>query len=82
MEVKKSLGFVELDSGAMEIFALDDFFLNFTFENKDNWESFRLLINILLAAYIEQNPATAATLIEGAIHIKTQYKFNCRKMAE
>jgi len=59
----------------MEIFALDDLFLNFTFENEENWEEFRLMMNILLEEYIKLNPTTVATLIEGAIRIKTQYKF-------
>jgi hypothetical protein len=75
MATKKPLGVVELDSGSMEIFAMDDFFLNFTFENENNWEAFRLMLNILLEEYIKQNPATVATMIEGEIHIKTQYEF-------
>ena len=75
MATKTPLGIVELDSGSMEIFALDDLFLNFTFENEENWEEFRLMMNILLEEYIKLNPATVATLIEGAIRIKTQYKF-------
>jgi len=75
MATKTPLGFVELDSGSMEIFALDDLFLNFTFENEENWEEFRLMMNILLEEYIKLNPTTVATLIEGAIRIKTQYKF-------
>lgn len=75
MTTKTPLGLVKLDSGAMEIFALDDLFLNFTFENEENWEEFRLMLNILLEEYIKLNPTTVATLIEGAIRIKTQYKF-------
>jgi len=75
MATKTPLGFVELDSGSMEIFALDDLFLNFTFEKEENWEEFRLMMNILLEEYTKLNPTTVATLIEGAIRIKTQYKF-------
>ena len=75
MATKTPLGFVELDRGSMEIFALDDLFLNFTFENEENWEEFRLMMNILLEEYINLNPTTVATIIEGAIRIKTQYKF-------
>ena len=84
MAKKIPLGFVELESGSMEIFALDDLFLNFTFENEENWEDFRLMINILLEEYTKLNPATVTTLIEGAIRIKTQYKFyiNAKKKNE
>jgi len=75
MATKTPLGIVELDSGSMEIFALDDLFLNFTFESEENWEEFRLMMNILLDEYRKLNPMTVATLIEGAIRIKTQYQF-------
>ena len=75
MATKTPLGIVELDSGSMEIFALDDLFLNFTFENEENWEEFRLMMNILLEEYRKLNPTTVATLIDGAIRIKTQYQF-------
>ena len=67
MATKTPLGIVELDSGSMEIFALDDLFLNFTFENEENWEDFRLMMNILLEEYRKLNSTTVATLIEGAI---------------
>ena len=75
MATKIPLGYVELDNGSKEIFAMNDFFLNFTFEKEENWEDFRLLVNILLDAYIQRNPGTVARLIEGAVHIETQYKF-------
>jgi hypothetical protein len=75
MTAKTPLGVVELESGSMDVYALDDLFLNFTFENEDNWEEFRLMMNILLEQYRKQNPTTEITLIEGTIHIETQYKF-------
>ena len=76
MATKTPLGYIELDNGAKEIFALNDLFLNFTFEKEENWEEFRLMVNILLEEYIKKNPTTVATLIEGKIHIETQYKFH------
>jgi len=72
---KIPLGHIELESGTMNIYAMDDLFLNFTFENEENWEEFRLMINILLQEYRDINPTTVATLMEGKIHVKTQYKF-------
>jgi len=75
MSTKIPLGAIELESGSMDIYALDDLFLNFTFENEENWEEFRLMINILLEEYKRQNHSTVITLIEGEIHIETQYKF-------
>ena len=39
MEQKTPLGHVELDSGAIEIYPMNDFFLNFTYDNPENWES-------------------------------------------
>ena len=69
------LGFIQLESGSMDIYAMDDLFLNFTFEKEENWEEFRLMLNILLEEYRRLNPKTVATLIEGKIHIETQYKF-------
>ena len=66
---------MELENGFMNIYAMDDLFLNFSFENKENWEDFRLMINILLKEYIRLNPATAIALVENPIHIETQYEF-------
>ena len=75
MTTKTPLGYIELDNGTKEIYAMNDLFLNFTFEKDENWEDFRLMINILLEAYRKENPTTIVTLIEGEIHIETQYKF-------
>ena len=72
---KTPLGHIMLNDGPKEIFAMNDLFLNFTFEKRENWEDFRLILNILFAAYQSQNPDTLVTLIDGDIHIETQYKF-------
>ena len=42
MNERIPLGFIELDSGSKPIYALYDFFLNFTFNKKENWEDLRL----------------------------------------
>ena len=48
METKVPLGYIELENGLKEIYAMNDLFLNFTFEKEENWEEFRLMVNILL----------------------------------
>jgi len=75
MEPKTPLGYIELDNGRKAIYAMNDFLLNFIFANRDNWEIFRLMLNILLEACRKVNPNSLITLIEGAIHIETQYTF-------
>ena len=42
MNERIPLGFIELDSGSKLVYALYDFFLNFTFNKKENWEDLRL----------------------------------------
>ena len=74
MKERIPLGFIELDSGPKPVYALYDFFLNFTFDKKDNWEDLRLIVNILLDAYMKQNPSTIVTLIEDEIHVTTQFE--------
>ena len=74
MKERIPLGFIELDSGSKPVYALYDFFLNFTFDKKENWEDLRLIVNILLDAYIKQNPGTVVTLIEDEIIVTTQFK--------
>ena len=75
MATKIPLGYIELENGSKEIYAMNDLFLNFTFEKEENWEEFRLMVNILLDEYRKENPTTVVTLIEGKIHLETQYKF-------
>ena len=74
MEKRIPLGFIELESGKKPIYAFYDFFLNFTFDKEENWEDLRLIVNILLDAYIQRNPETIARLIEDEILVTTQYE--------
>ena len=74
MKERIPLGFIKLDSGSKPVYALYDFFLNFTFDKKENWEDLRLIVNILLDAYMKQNPETIITLIEDEIHVTTQFE--------
>ncbi|MDR0273280.1 MAG: hypothetical protein LBI27_08200 [Clostridiales bacterium] len=72
---KKPLGYVELKTGAKAIYAMNDFFLNYMFDKTDNWETLRLLVNIILEAYIQKYPSHGVKLIKGNIVIETQYKY-------
>ena len=76
MEQMTPLGHIVLDSGTKEIYPMNDFFTNFTYENPENWETLRLIINMVYEAYRRENPnATAIAPIEGDILVATQYKF-------
>ena len=70
----KPLGYVELKSGAMAIFPMNDVFLNFTFEFTAHWEALRLTVNLLIEAYKQQMPDTRLNTIEGNIEVRTQFR--------
>ena len=74
MKERIPLGFIDLESGRKPIYALHDFFLNYTFDKQENWEDLRLIVNIFLEAYIGQNPNTVARLIEDEIIVTTQFE--------
>ena len=68
------LGYIDLPSGAKAIYAMNDIFLNYTFEDESNWEAMRLIVNIFYKAYMHLAPHTVIKLIEGPICIRTQFK--------
>ena len=74
MQKRLPLGHIELEDGKKPVYAFDDFFLNYTFENKDNWEALRLIINILLEAYTLECPRTVLEPITDDIIVTTQFK--------
>ena len=75
MKNRKPIGYIELAHGKKPIYVMYDFFLNFTFEKKENWEDLRLIVNILFNAYMRKNPKTIITLIEDEIIVKTQFEY-------
>ena len=75
MHKKMPIGFIELENGPKAIFVMNDFFLNFTFQKKENWESLRTIVNTLLDAYKKAVPFTGIELIEGELTVETQYKY-------
>ena len=72
--VKIPLGYIELDNGSKAIYAMNDIFLNYTFENAAYWETLRLMVNLLFEAYKRKNPNASVKPIEGSIVVKTQYQ--------
>ena len=74
MQKRLPLGHIQLESGKKPVYAFDDFFLNYTFDKKDNWEALRLIINILLEAYSLECPGTVLEPIMDDIIVTTQFK--------
>lgn len=76
MSVKNTvpLGHVELPDGSIAIRAMNNLFLNYTFENSANWEALRLVVNIFIDAYKRMNPDTTASTIDGNIEVRTQFQ--------
>ena len=75
MENRLPLGYIELESGLRPVYAFNDFFLNYTFDKKENWEALRLLVNAMLEAYAAECPGTELKPIKGEIVVTTQYKY-------
>ena len=72
--MKIPLGYIELDNGTKAIYAMNDIFLNYTFEHAAYWETLRLMVNLLLEAYKQKNPNSSVSPIKGSIIVKTQYQ--------
>ena len=67
------LGYVELsEDKKVSIKPMDDHFINYTFDDAENWPSLKTIANIIYDNYKKENPKTSVTLIEGDIEVKTQ----------
>jgi len=69
----KELGFIDLETGSKPILPLNHVFLNYTFDNKEYWETLREMINIIYRAYIAHYPRTSVTLTKTGITAKTEF---------
>ena len=69
------LGYIELPNGAKPIFIMNDIFLNHVFENAENWEALRTIINIIIYAYREIYHDTTLMPIIGEFEVQTQYRY-------
>jgi hypothetical protein len=67
------IGHINIGEMDLPIYVMDDLFLNYTFENKENRETLRSIVNLTLLSCAEMY-AVSVPLIEGKITVKTQYK--------
>ena len=74
MRERFPLGYITIEGGKRPIYAFDDFFLNYTFNKKENWEELRAIINILLGEYELECPNTVLKPIKDEIVVTTQFK--------
>ena len=73
---RKPLGYVSLLNNIQKpIFPMDDFFINYTFSNKENWENLKKMINMILDYYATRyNRHDGFHYIENTIVVETQYE--------
>ncbi|MCL1989138.1 MAG: hypothetical protein FWG64_14375 [Firmicutes bacterium] len=71
----KPLGYVDLPNGPKAIFPMNDIFLAYSFDQKEQWEILRLIINILIAAYLQVCVTSKLKPITGKIKVQTQFKY-------
>jgi len=71
---RKPLGYIELTDGLKAIYPMNDIFLNYNFENTENWEDLRLIVNLFIEEFIKLNPDTRVEIIEGELEVRTQFK--------
>ena len=66
---------MNLTTGPKAIYPTNDFFLNYTFKEKKNWETLRDINNIIIEAYQAYAPSTHLQTIQGPIVVETQYAY-------
>ena len=69
------LGIIELETGPKEVYPMEDFFLNYTYNKPEHWEALRLTANIFIEDYQANIKETTLSPIKGAIKVITQYAF-------
>ncbi|MCL2841458.1 MAG: hypothetical protein FWE05_11900 [Defluviitaleaceae bacterium] len=69
------LGVLEINNVSKEIYPMNDYFLNYLFNNPESWEALRIIINILINKYKSFVPETRVKSVEGEIKVTTQYGF-------
>ena len=69
------LGYIDLPTGPKAIKPMNDMFIRYTFENKENWEILKLIANIFYEDYKIKVKDTTVELISGNIKVKTQFEY-------
>ena len=72
---QKVLGYIQLETGEKLITPMNDVFINYTFQDKENWEELRKLANIIYLAYLEKNGNTKIRPSDGEIEVSTQFSY-------
>ena len=72
---REPLGYVDLEEGIKRVEVMNDIFLNYTYNKRENWETLKLKTNIFYGEYISRTEDTNISLIEGDIIVDTQYDY-------
>lgn len=74
---RKPLGYIKLESGLRAIMPMNDFFLSYLFNQKENWETLRKIYNIFVLACKDsfQGKADSLELIIDQIKVESQYEY-------
>ena len=72
---REPLGYVDLEEWIKRVEVMNDIFLNYTYNKRENWETLRLKTNIFYGEYISRTENTNISLIEGDIIVDTQYDY-------
>ena len=68
------LGHVDVPSGKVAVFPTNHVFLTYTFDRREYWEALRLIVNVFVAEYRRQAPASRLRMVSGKITVETEYK--------
>lgn len=74
------LGHIQLENGAVPVYPMSNLLMNFVFDDRRNWEILRLMMNILLGAYIRRTAGTVVRLIEDEIVVRTQFAYHMKNL--
>jgi hypothetical protein len=69
------LGTVVLENSAISIYPMNDLFMSYTYDDEENWEALKTIVNTFIGEYRRKNPKTVLDLIKGDIVVETQYKY-------
>ena len=68
-ENKTPLGHIQLKNGLKAIYPMNDIFAMYMFQYPEHWEDLKLLVNLIITAYIGVKPNTRLQPVEGDVTI-------------
>ena len=69
------LGYVQTPKGSIAVRVMNDVFVNYMFEKKENWEILRSLLNILIEDMTHRYTSTSVSPVSGELKVSTQYAY-------